>query len=589
MKRFSNKVFTRSLCPLLILLFCMPIYAKDTEYKLFLKLEGIDGALLDNVKAYLPQSPVQLHSATEVRRLQLQEPNKIKQALQALGYYNPSISMQVVRTDPTQGQLTFVIKPGPPVRIAHADITITAEQQQLATIAQQLFPADQRIFHHGDYQAAKSTLLSEAVALGYLDAQYTISRVQINPQQNSADIQLALQLGPRHRFGAVSFSGSDLSLEYLQKFNPIQQGDWYEQSPLLALQNNLERSGYFKNVAVLPEFEQADTDYQIPIQAKLSPKKRFLYRFKVGASTDSEWRLAFDFENRQANRLGHYYQTGFEYSPDKSNAHYQYSIPLKKPLTDTLILSSTWQHLSEEIGTSTQLNLRVARERQRANGWLETVALNYLHESLTAQSTLIESSNDLIIPEFSFQNRRSDDNKYPVDGYHWFYGAKVTDTALGSTELSFVQLDVRGKYIQAIQPKHRLIINTEIGYTFIDENSFIKSMPASLRYLTGGDNTVRGYAYKSLGPKDENGELIGGMHQIITSAEYDYRLYDNWLLAAFYDMGNAFNDYKSMQFKKSIGFGPRWLSPVGPIRMSIAKALDDEKQWRFHLTMGFDL
>ena len=116
----------------------------------------------------------------------------------------------------------------------------------------------------------------------------------------------------------------------------------------------------------------------------------------------------------------------------------------------------------------------------------------------------------------------------------------------------------------------RVLMRTDLGYTEVND---VTELPASIRFFAGGDSSVRGFAYESLGPEDSNGEVIGGRHLATGSLEYDHPLTEKWHLAAFTDAGNAFNDFDAFEPRHSAGIGIRWRSPLGPIRLDIARAL----------------
>jgi translocation and assembly module TamA len=121
----------------------------------------------------------------------------------------------------------------------------------------------------------------------------------------------------------------------------------------------------------------------------------------------------------------------------------------------------------------------------------------------------------------------------------------------------------------------------------LDEFNF--RMPPSYRYFAGGDTSVRGYDYQTLSPKDSNGLILGGKHLFTSSVEFDWQFSQDWRWAFFTDRGSAFNDWGKMNQRSSIGTGIRWITPVGSIRLDYAKALDDAKDWRWHITIGPDL
>jgi translocation and assembly module TamA len=126
----------------------------------------------------------------------------------------------------------------------------------------------------------------------------------------------------------------------------------------------------------------------------------------------------------------------------------------------------------------------------------------------------------------------------------------------------------------------------EGGHTSVKD---FDNLPATLRFYAGGDQSVRGYAYNSLGPLDSLGSVAGGKYLLVGSIEYEHRLFEKWSAATFYDVGNAYNS-SSEDFKEGAGVGLRWRSPIGPLRVDVSWALSlEEHPWRFHLVVGPDL
>jgi translocation and assembly module TamA len=99
-------------------------------------------------------------------------------------------------------------------------------------------------------------------------------------------------------------------------------------------------------------------------------------------------------------------------------------------------------------------------------------------------------------------------------------------------------------------------------------------------------NSIRGYAYKELGPKDNQGNVIGGKFLSVVSAEYEQAVLDDWGVAAFIDAGNAYNP-ENISIKAGAGLGVRWYSPIGPIRLDFAVPLNEsDSSFQIHFAAG---
>jgi translocation and assembly module TamA len=83
---------------------------------------------------------------------------------------------------------------------------------------------------------------------------------------------------------------------------------------------------------------------------------------------------------------------------------------------------------------------------------------------------------------------------------------------------------------------------------------------------------------------------IGSNNIVTASAEIEMNFRRDWSLAAFFDAGNAFNDWGEFELRKGAGVGIRWYSLVGAVRLDVAQALDlDGEPWRVHFTIGTPL
>ena len=130
----------------------------------------------------------------------------------------------------------------------------------------------------------------------------------------------------------------------------------------------------------------------------------------------------------------------------------------------------------------------------------------------------------------------------------------------------------------------------EAGHTFTDE---LLALPPSLRYYAGGDRSVRGYGWREIGPRIRNSVgdtyALGAQNVVTASIEYERYFKGPWGAAVFVDSGSAF-DGKSPDMHTGVGIGLRWRSPVGPVRIDIARGLKSpDSPFTLHLNIGADL
>src|SRR6185369_6353017 len=157
------------------------------------------------------------------------------------------------------------------------------------------------------------------------------------------------------------------------------------------------------------------------------------------------------------------------------------------------------------------------------------------------------------------------DRIYPTRGERIEFDVRAADKSVLSNA-TFFQAIARGKFIQSFgEERFRLITRADLGYTVTND---FHDLPPTVRFFAGGDQSVRGYSYQGIGPRDALGRVLGGKALEVASAELEYRFLQKWGVAAFYDTGTA-NDKFGGQLKVGTGVGVRWMSPIGLIRLDV--------------------
>jgi translocation and assembly module TamA len=186
-----------------------------------------------------------------------------------------------------------------------------------------------------------------------------------------------------------------------------------------------------------------------------------------------------------------------------------------------------------------------------------------------------------------YYQRAYDDPLNPRSGYQFRVELRGSYDLLLSN-LTISQVVAAGSFMLPLSSNVTLHSRVEAATTVKDDE--FSKVPPSMRFFVGGDNSVRGYAYKSRGPEDESGDVVGGDSLLVGSLEAEYALNDRWGLALFYDTGSAFNASETMEFIQGAGIGVRRYTQIGPIKFDLATRINDShNSVRIHFSVGFDI
>ncbi|MGD2118680.1 MAG: autotransporter assembly complex family protein, partial [Chromatiales bacterium] len=475
------------------------------------------------------------------------------------------------------------VEPGPPVLLQQVEVKIHGAAQNdpaFSKLLQQSPVRKGNQLHHGQYEKLKDQLEALASQRGYFDARFSRHQLQVDPATNQASIQLHYDSGPRYHIGKLELQQHTYDPALLQRYIKVSPGDAYDADALADMHRALADSGYFQTVTIKPDFIAA-VDGQIDVLVQLQPIKRLAYRIGIGAATDTGPRVTLAYEKRRLNRRGHRLNAKATLSAVDSSVGLEYLIPMQKPHIDQLSLRTGFRHLDTDTSTSdtTTIGLRTIGKR---NDWNEIRFLDWVSErsSVGGETSTVE----LLVPGISWSRTVADNRIQPRKGWRLNLELRAAEESLLS-DVSFLQVIGGGKWIEPLS-SGRLLMRLDAGYSLTPE---LTDLPASYRFFAGGDQSVRGYAFESLGPKNADGQVIGGSHLLTGSIEYEHVIKGDWSGAVFVDAGNAFDDWNE-DLKSSAGLGLRWRSPVGPIRLDLAVPEDkSEDDFRIHFSMGSDL
>lgn len=548
-------------------------------------ISGLGERLQTNVRAFLSLATAQCDSAPwRIQRLYRDSDREIRMALQALGYYEPTIS-GTFRRDDECWHAEFEISPGEPVRYRSVDIRLdetTSADPAFSARLDVTAPVPGAVLDHGEYENFKSSILRAATYAGYFDAAFVRNEIVVDRDANAADVDIQFTSGAKYRFGEVTFTDGILRRDLLSGYTDIEPGEPYSTSLISQMYEALNGSNYFATVSILTD--PIDSEKKtVPVNVVLTPAKRHVYSVGGGYTTDFGPHGRLGFTNRRLNDRGHQLESRLYTSTVRSEINATYRWPRRDPRKEWFSVVTGLQHEKTDTSKHDTYKLGISRSHKRGKTWLETQYLDVAYEDFTVAEQ--KSSSRLLILGTNWEKAKGRALSRVDNGYRLSVDLRGASDSLGS-DTSFLQLRSSARWIRSVGERTRLLARSTLGATMKDR---FTELPASVRFFAGGDRSIRGYEFESLGPVDADGNVIGGSHQLEASLEVDYRAWDRWSVAAFADGGSAFNN-SDIEWRRGVGIGLRWYSPVGPIRLDFAHPLDDpDNDLRVHISLGPDL
>ncbi|MEP4148231.1 MAG: autotransporter assembly complex family protein [Halioglobus sp.] len=552
------------------------------------RLEGLEGELLENALSWLGDSP----ETPQARSNYLYTAQrKVERSLQALGHYRANVNLKLTRgTEPWS--LLITVDAGDPILLREIDIRLlgdAADDPAFAKLVDASPLQSGDVLNHGAYDRFRRSLTSLARQRGYFDGEFVLAGVKVEPVGGVADVSLHYNSGQRFSFGPVSYDQDIIRETLLSPMLVLQEGEPFDQKKLRDTQVQLQRTGYFSTVILRPALNRAE-DGQVPLYLDLFPAKRHSFDVGVGFSTDTRERLSFTWRTPKLNRYGHSQETRIQYSKINPSGRFTYSIPVSHPLDDVVQLTARVE--DNEFGDldSHQEELGIRREL-RKDQWIYSYSLRGLDESWDSNG--IDRQNKYLLPGVSLSQRIHGGSLVnPESGFSHWYRAEAGGADVGS-DISLLRLTANFGFIHSLGEKHRVVLRSDLGAAFVEDSDRGQLAP-SLNFFAGGNQSIRGYSYQSIGNEitveGDAGSpvtlVVGGDRLLTASAEYQYSFTQNWRGAIFVDAGDAF-DEGEFDANVGAGFGVHYVTQIGAIRLDIANPVtDDDPSWRFHLAIG---
>lgn len=524
----------------------------------------------------------------EVARLRDLSLATARELLATEGYFSPTIDSRMTRAE-TGWHLRFTVTPGPRALIRAVDIGFLGAIAEAGTArprprigraerAEREFPLKPGMpFRQEDWTAAKAALLAPLLADRYPAARLAASEARVDPEASVVDLSLSVDSGPAFFHGRPLITGARRYPEsIIHNLNPARPGQPVRQQDLLDYQAALEASGYYARASVRVDVDPA-LAAAAPIRVEVEERPEKLFSIGAGVSTDtgararSSWlhrnvldrglRLKFDASLESTRQTG---ETELAWPRSADGYDHAVGLRLKR----------------EDIKGQESLATVAALRRARSRGLIETAwTLQYQTERKTLGSQP-EQRNQALTVNHAWIRRELGRGFYPRRGH-------VLDLRVGGaaealwSDTSFLRLHARHTRYLPVGERGRLLLRGELGGVLAKTRDGI---PTDFLFRAGGDNSVRGYAYQSLGRTLDGG--VASVRYLATgSVEYNHFPPGDWGLALFVDAGDAADSPGALSPVFGYGVGARYRSPVGPINLDLAYG-EATGELRLHFSLG---
>ena len=548
--------------------------------------------------------------ANELQRLLGAADANARELLGTLGYFGPTITIELVETpDSKRAPRTVVVtvEPGTQTRIAKADINVApsptvapgeesqGRDRQVVRVQRNWSLAAGLPFTQSAWDSAKSEGLRTLQARRYPTARIANSRAEIDADTHEAQLGVTYETGPAYRFGALRFQGAErYDPDGARRLARLPMGAVYDEAELLDAQLRLGSSGYYDAAFLALDTEGTDPQ-AAPVVAQVREAKLQKLVFGPGISTDSGARLSLEHIHNRVPGIG--WRAVSKLALDR----------------ESKLATSEWTALPDDHGwrwfaggqlqreATGDYNVNSGRLRSGRSKSTKNIDRNYFvqydyanSQGLVASAT--STSSTAVSVNYGWTGRYFNSVTAPTRGY-----GVAAELGLGTTLTPerdpFVRALVRWlSFIPAGRVTDdagtgrnaRVALRAEGGAVLARGGA---QVPVTQLFLTGGDTTVRGYGYRSIGARTQNGQLVGGRYMAVGSVEWQRPIVykgtmTDWESTLFMDAGAVADRAGDLSARVGVGAGVRWRSPVGPLQADVAYGVQ-AKELRLHLRLGF--
>ena len=504
---------------------------------------------------------------------------EVEALLATEGYFSPTVSRVGDSRSPMEVKVTL----GPRAEISAVDIAFSGAlaDPQHADRRDQLKQSWQlpvgASFRQADWDGAKGHLLDAVAYRDFAAARLVKTRAEVDPETARVRLAVSIDSGPAFTMGQLNIEGlQDYPADLVSRYNLIEPGDPYDLDRLLEFQRVLQSTAYFSSVVVNVATRDVAPE-RVPIQVSVveAPPKRV--GLGVGFSSNNGYRTEASYRNANLLGRGWILTTGVRLQQRHQLAYADVFLPPERGGRQ-----DSFGALTERSDTQglkiTNSAIVIARKHQRDD--IETHLALKLQREIYAPEGVEESNRKALSLNWTWTWRKVDNLLDPREGF--VVSGQIGGGAKAAlSDQNFLRLAGRLVRYQPVGERDVFILRADGGMTLAPSRDDI---PQDFLFRTGGAQSVRGYAYQSLGVA-EGSATVGGRYMAAVSAEYVHWLDNTWGIAGFVDAGNATDERQTFRLKTGYGLGARWRSPAGPLAVDLAYGYDD-RTVRLHFAIA---
>lgn len=554
----------------------------------------------------------------ELRRLLAEVPGQARALLEAEGYFAAQVRIRVddgsgdvnggaVSPSPATSSgaqaapvlVHVLVEPGPRTTVRRVQFVYEGEldtrlsADDAAALALTSDVADSwglsqgEPFRQADWTNAKNAALARLRADTYPMASWSGTSATVDAQAHAASLFLVADSGPAFSFGEVRIEGLvHQPPSTILNLAPFRAGQPYRERQVLDWQERIQKANLFESVYVAPAFDVNHPQATpLIVQVRESPIQEA--SVGLGASSDNGPRVSFEHLHRNPFALDWQVRTKV-----------QLGVRMSDGLVD--LLSHPWPGRRRGLASAQVSNIEdndnaITRTQRIKVGRLREGERLERTDYVEAVRTTVRSASDLLVSDataLSFTSqwifRDVDSQVLPTRGTTTMVSL-TGGRSISALDASGYFGRVHGRFTAylPLPSSWQLQFRAEGGQVLARDNV---SVPDALLFRAGGDDSIRGYAYRSIGV-ERDGVTTGGRVLGTGSIELSHPIWPgqpNLLGAVFMDVGDAAERIDQWALKRGHGVGIRWRSPVGPFRIDIARGVSTD-EWRLHFSVGVSL